>query len=338
LCVSELGCFSPFLIQNPVNTKNMNLQLRWLPLVVFAPGAFAWISAAKLSPHSSTRLASQVGIFYGTSTGSTQTAADLIHQAFGPELSSEPIDVDTIEDGKLAQAFAEHDALVVGTPTWNTGATTERSGTGWDELYYTKLPELRDILQGKKVAVFGLGDQISYSENYADASGELFDVFSEMSCSMLGSWSQEGYEHEDSKAIRGDKFCGLMLDFVNQEELSEDRVQRWVAQLKEEGIIDNVIGTATKMVAPQSVEASFTAHDVQHVNGHHQTATGSGLDSPLVEELASGSALLDATISAHSAAGFTAHTNPLTRKTMWTSADGRKFFVTTERTTRGLNP
>lgn len=29
------------------------------------------------------------------------------------------------------------------------------------------------VLAGKKVAVFGLGDQISYSENYADASGEV---------------------------------------------------------------------------------------------------------------------------------------------------------------------
>jgi flavodoxin len=28
-------------------------------------------------------------------------------------------------------------------------------------------------IAGKKVAVFGLGDQISYSENYADASGEV---------------------------------------------------------------------------------------------------------------------------------------------------------------------
>lgn len=34
-------------------------------------------------------------------------------------------------------------------------------------------------LQGKKVAVFGLGDQVSYTENYADASGEVsnFDDF-----------------------------------------------------------------------------------------------------------------------------------------------------------------
>merc|ERR1719276_360218 len=89
----------------------------------------------------------------------------------------------------------------------------------------------------KKVAVFGLGDQISYSENYADASGELHDVFEANGCEMIGYTSQDGYEHEESKAIRNDKFCGLLLDAVNQEEMTESRVKNWVAQLKEEGIL-----------------------------------------------------------------------------------------------------
>lgn len=54
-----------------------------------------------------------------------------------------------------------------------TGADTERSGTGWDEIYYSEMQTLKPSLQGKKVAVFGLGDSVSYSENYADATGEV---------------------------------------------------------------------------------------------------------------------------------------------------------------------
>lgn len=276
--------------------------------------------------YSTSRLQAQVGIFYGTSTGNTQTVADLIHQAFGSDVSCEPIDVDTLDKGTLSQVFAEHDALVVGTPTWNTGADTERSGTGWDELYYDKLPALKDILNGKKVAVFGLGDQQSYSENYADASGELFDVFSDLGCKMMGSWSQEGYEHEDSKAIRGDKFCGLLLDMINQEELSEDRVQRWVAQLIDEGILAGETGS--------SVVASSAALHVEPINGSKEkevvvdSVAGSSLDKKLTE----GSSLLDTTIASHSVGGFTPHTNAVTGATMWTSADGRKSFVTIEKT------
>ena len=63
---------------------------------------------------------------------------------------------------------------------------------------------------GKHVAVFGCGDQSSYAENFADATGELHDVFENLGAKLFGYTSQEGYEHEASKSIRGDLFCGLM--------------------------------------------------------------------------------------------------------------------------------
>jgi len=39
---------------------------------------------------------------------------------------------------------------------------------------------------------------------------------------------------------------------------------------------------------------------------------------------------LDASIALHSSGGFLPHTNPSTGKTMWTSADGRSSYVTTD--------
>ena len=253
-----------------------------------------------------------VGIFFGTSTGNTQDAADLIFEAFGDDVAAEPVDVDELEEGQLAQAFAEHDALVVGTPTWNTGADSERSGTGWDELYYTKLPELKSQLDGKKVAVFGLGDQVSYAENYADATGELFDVFSDLGCNMLGSWSQEGYEHEASKSIRGDKFCGLLLDMVNQEELSPGRVEQWVAQLIDEGILSG----------------GGAAPSTQTINGAETEVIADGAD--LHVTLEENSDILDQNIRAHSSGGYYPHTNKATGRTMWISEDGRQSYFTAE--------
>lgn len=74
----------------------------------------------------SSSLFASIGVFYGTSTGSTEEAARLISEQFGED-ASEPIDVDEIK-GSLAAKFAEYDSLIVGTPTWNTGADTERSG------------------------------------------------------------------------------------------------------------------------------------------------------------------------------------------------------------------
>lgn len=58
-----------------------------------------------------TALSAQVGIFYGTSTGSTMTAAEAIYEAFGSDVAAEPVDIETLEPGQVAAAFGAHDAL-----------------------------------------------------------------------------------------------------------------------------------------------------------------------------------------------------------------------------------
>lgn len=213
-----------------------------------------------------------------------------------------PFDVETIE-GSVKNFFEKYDSLIVGTPTWNTGSDTERSGTGWDEIYYGAMQEMN--LQGKKVAVFGLGDQSSYSENYADATGELHDVFQGLGSVMYGYTSQEGYEHEDSKSIRGDKFCGLLCDEVNQAELSEERVVNWVAQLKAEGFFEG--GSAPVAATVVDVVAEPVA---------------------VLETLEENSALLDRAIESHGNVGFVPHYNPTTQSTMWVSKDGKTCYYT----------
>eukprot|EP00591_Stephanopyxis_turris_P010132 CAMPEP_0195511978 /NCGR_PEP_ID=MMETSP0794_2-20130614/4112_1 /TAXON_ID=515487 /ORGANISM="Stephanopyxis turris, Strain CCMP 815" /LENGTH=213 /DNA_ID=CAMNT_0040639687 /DNA_START=295 /DNA_END=932 /DNA_ORIENTATION=+ len=175
----------------------------------------------------------------------------MIVSEFGGDVAAGPFDIDTLR-GEVAKSFGNHDAIVVGTPTWNTGADTERSGTGWDEIYYGEMQDLN--IDGKKVAVFGLGDSISYGENFADASGELHDVFQSLGSKMIGYTSQEGYEHEASKAIRGDLFCGLLCDMVNEEDLTEGRVQRWVKQLLEEGILEG--GASSGASSPPAAAAT----------------------------------------------------------------------------------
>ena len=57
-----------------------------------------------------------VGIFYGTSTGSTEDVADQIKDAFGDDADG-PFDVDTLE-GSAKDNFEKYDAIVCGTPTW----------------------------------------------------------------------------------------------------------------------------------------------------------------------------------------------------------------------------
>lgn len=269
------------------------------------------MSGFTVQPPSRTAFRTQldaIGIFFGTSTGNTESVADLISSEFGDD-ASEPIDIDAVQ-GKLADEFAKYDALIVGTPTWNTGADTERSGTGWDEVYYGEMQDLN--LQGKPVAVFGLGDSVSYAENYADGTGELHDVFQALGCKMLGYVSQEGYVHEASKAIRGDVFCGLPLDNVNFEELTQERVTNWVAQLKEEGILAG--GSINEPVKTETV-AKVSDPVAEKENA-------------LQQQLDESSTLLAESISKVGAGGFTPHYSARAGRTMWTSPDGRTCYYT----------
>merc|ERR1712194_699893 len=166
-----------------------------------------------------------VGLYYSTSTGNTETAAGYIAEAFSVEAE----DIGDAEDAAISGASS----LVIGAPTWHTGADEQRSGTSWDDWLYDTLPNV-DI-DGKSIAIFGMGDRQSYGDNYCDAAGELYDLFTAKGAKVFGLTSTDGYDHTDSKAIRDDKFVGLMLDEDNQYDMSEDRVTAWVAQLKEEG-------------------------------------------------------------------------------------------------------
>lgn len=224
---------------------------------------------------------------------------------------SEPVDVDSLDSGSLSDVFSEHEALIVGTPTWNTNADTFRSGTGWDDLYYDKLPTLKLILTEKKVAVFGLGDQISYGENYADAAGELYSVFKDLGCNMVSyaRTTQEGYDHKTSKSILPgtDLFCGLLLDQINQDDLTDVRIAKWVVQLANGGFFD---ASASRSLTVAYQEVVALGADI--------------LDDPVgVVEKQSPSIVTTV------ASSFTPHYNSVTGRTMWTSPDGRTSYVTT---------
>lgn len=164
-------------------------------------------------------------VYYSSSTGNTETVGQYIADAAGVSLE----EIGDASDDEI-KGF---ESIIVGAPTWHTGADEQRSGTSWDEFLYENLPNID--LANTKVAVFGVGDQQSYNDNFCDAAGELYDLFEAKGCKMFGLTSPEGYVHSESKAERDGKFCGLMCDEDNQYDLSDDRAKAWVGQLKEEG-------------------------------------------------------------------------------------------------------
>jgi flavodoxin I len=237
---------------------------------------------------------------------------------------AEPIDIDTLDSGSLKDVFNEHNSLIVGTPTWNTNADTFRSGTGWDDLYYDKLPDLKSILEGKKVAVFGLGDQISYGENYADATGELYSVFESLGCDMVpyAHTSQDGYDHVTSKSILPDSdlFCGLLLDQINQDDLTDNRISNWIENLQVGGFFDadgSISVPKTVATNPIEVEQDDDDDDDDELVTV-ETSIKSEIKQAVLER------------SPATTSNYIPHYNSKTGRTMWTSPDGRSSYVTTE--------
>merc|ERR1719373_1074872 len=166
-----------------------------------------------------------VGLFYATQTGNTETAAGKIAEAAGLEAE----DIGDVE----AEDLAGYDGLIVGCPTWNTGADEYRSGTAWDDL----IDEIKDVdLSGKPVAIFGCGDSGSYGDNFCDGIEELHSTFTAAGAKVIGYVPTDGYSHSESKSDQGGKFLGCPFDEDNESDQSEERAAAWVEQLKKEGM------------------------------------------------------------------------------------------------------
>lgn len=164
-----------------------------------------------------------IGLFYGTQTGNTQTIAELIQKEFG---GASVVDLHDIASAEPSD-FAPYSYIIVGCPTWNVGELQ----SDW-EGFYDELDAIS--FEGKKVAYFGAGDQVGYAENFQDAMGILEERIAALGGKTVGYWSADGYDFNESKAIRDGRFVGLAIDEDNQSDLTDSRIRSWVAQLKQE--------------------------------------------------------------------------------------------------------
>jgi len=163
----------------------------------------------------------KIGLFYGSTTGKTEEAAETIQKEFGGDSVVALHEISEVENSD----FDAYESIIIGCPTWDIGELQ----ADW-QGYFEELDDAS--FSGKKVAYFGTGDQVGYSENFQDAMGILEEKISNLGGQTVGSWSTEGYDFEESKAVKNGKFVGLALDEDNQAELSEERIKKWVGQLK----------------------------------------------------------------------------------------------------------
>ncbi len=159
----------------------------------------------------------RIGIYYGSTTGNTESVAGRIAGA----VSGHEVTLANISGCNVADLL-DNELLILGASTWGEGEVQD----DWADL----IKELNGAdLSGKKVALFGLGDQAGWSDTYVDGMSELYAAVTAAGAEVVGRWPVEGYDFTSSKAVVDGMFVGLALDESNQQEQTDSRISSWLA-------------------------------------------------------------------------------------------------------------
>ena len=164
----------------------------------------------------------KIGIFYGSTTGTTETIAGMI----GSKLDVASADRHNVasSDPSLAGTY---DCLLLGSSTWGDGELQDD--------WYDFLDKLKAMdLSGKKVAIFGCGDAYGYSDTFCEAMVIIHKALEGTGCEFIGLYPSVGYARKDDVIYRDGKYIGLPIDNDNESGWTEKRVNEWAEIVKGE--------------------------------------------------------------------------------------------------------
>ena len=168
---------------------------------------------------------SKIGLFFGPLKGSVNRVAEKVNTALGEQ----NVDMISVHDAS-AEDLEKYEKIIfgistVGKETWDS----DFSNTDWSKFF----PNISKVdYSGKTVAIFGLGDHITYSNYFVNAMGLLAKQLLKNGATIVGKVDPDSYEFDDSEAIFDGMFIGLPVDEDFQPELTDSRVASWVNDIK----------------------------------------------------------------------------------------------------------
>lgn len=167
-----------------------------------------------------------VGLFYAPAGGSVHKVAKQIKR----KLSGHKVEMFCITD-ITPEKFLDYRNLILVCSSLGRNTWEREQKDKWAPF----LPGLRKIsLNGRKVAIVGLGDHLTYPNNFADGMGDLSDIIVEIGGVLIGKTMTADYIFNDSRAVRDGLFVGLPLDEDFEKEKTEARIDKWYSILKPE--------------------------------------------------------------------------------------------------------
>ncbi len=161
----------------------------------------------------------KTGVFYGSTSGTAEDVAKRIGEALG----ADTFDVANSPTDELAN----YENLILGGSTTGIGDLQE----DWEDF----ISEVEGAdLSGKTVAIFGVGDGVSFPDSFVGSMEKIYEVVKEKDCKIIGFTDTEGYEFEETPSVVDGKFVGLAIDEENQDDLTDERISNWVEMIKPE--------------------------------------------------------------------------------------------------------
>ncbi|MEI6275980.1 MAG: flavodoxin [Prolixibacteraceae bacterium] len=166
----------------------------------------------------------KIAIFFGPLNGSVHRIATLVASKIGPE----KVDLIHITDASAVD-LEKYDRIIFGISTIGKDTWQQKfDNTDWSHFF----PIVNTFnFTGKKIAIFGLGDHITYAYHFVDSMGLLGKTIKNLGGEIYGKVSTDGYTFQDSDAIVEGQFIGLPVDEDFESELTDERVTAWVNSL-----------------------------------------------------------------------------------------------------------
>ncbi|MEG0796143.1 MAG: flavodoxin domain-containing protein [Odoribacter sp.] len=167
-----------------------------------------------------------IGIFYAPSGGAVHKVARLIKQKLG-ECHPDLYCISDVNTNKIL----DYQVLIFISSSLGRNTWEMEQKDPWSSF----LPKLLRLqLEGRKVALIGLGDHVSYPNNFADGMGILAERIEEIGGKLIGETETCDYIFNDSKAVRQGKFVGLPLDEDYEADKTAQRIEAWWQRIKAE--------------------------------------------------------------------------------------------------------
>lgn len=167
-----------------------------------------------------------VGIFYAPAGGSVHRVAKRVKH----KITGHKVEMFCVTD-VAPEKFLDYRNLILVCSSLGRNTWEREQKDKWAPF----IPGLRKVnLNGRKVAIVGLGDHLTYPNSFADGMGYLADIIVEIGGVLIGKTMTVDYMYNDSRAVRDGLFMGLPLDEDFEPDKTEERLDKWYSLIQPE--------------------------------------------------------------------------------------------------------